>query len=316
MHDIWNPWHGCHKCSDGCKNCYMYALDNMRDVKIPSDQVYRTNNFDYPLKKNRQKQYKIKPGERIRVNMTSDTFVEEADEWRDEMWKIIKTRSDVQFWLITKRPERVLDHLPSDWDDGYENIMFGVTCENQKMLDIRMPVFKDIPAKHKSLYLAPLLSDIDLEPILSQNDIYKIEEIYCGGENYNNPRPCHYEWVKHISDTCAKYHVNFIWYETGTILYKNDIKYFIPNKSYQAKLPTLSNLNHIFYKLDFKLYDENNQPITEPYEPIYNTKNCILCSNALMCNGCSNCGKCGKDLTMISQQELLTLREKLIKGVE
>lgn len=31
MHDIWNPWHGCRKCSEGCRNCYMYYLDSLRD---------------------------------------------------------------------------------------------------------------------------------------------------------------------------------------------------------------------------------------------------------------------------------------------
>lgn len=31
MHDIWNPWHGCVKYSEGCKNCYMYVLDKMRN---------------------------------------------------------------------------------------------------------------------------------------------------------------------------------------------------------------------------------------------------------------------------------------------
>lgn len=31
MHDIWNPWHGCVKCSEGCQNCYMYFLDRVRD---------------------------------------------------------------------------------------------------------------------------------------------------------------------------------------------------------------------------------------------------------------------------------------------
>ena len=30
MHDIWNPWHGCKKCSEGCANCYMYFLDAQR----------------------------------------------------------------------------------------------------------------------------------------------------------------------------------------------------------------------------------------------------------------------------------------------
>ena len=30
MHDIWNPWHGCKKCSEGCEKCYMYFLDAQR----------------------------------------------------------------------------------------------------------------------------------------------------------------------------------------------------------------------------------------------------------------------------------------------
>ena len=25
---IWNPWHGCHKVSEGCAHCYMYFLDS------------------------------------------------------------------------------------------------------------------------------------------------------------------------------------------------------------------------------------------------------------------------------------------------
>ena len=25
---IWNPWHGCHKVSEGCEHCYMYFLDS------------------------------------------------------------------------------------------------------------------------------------------------------------------------------------------------------------------------------------------------------------------------------------------------
>lgn len=45
MHDIWNPWHGCVKCSEGCQNCYMYFLDRVRD-KSGSD-IYKTKSgFD------------------------------------------------------------------------------------------------------------------------------------------------------------------------------------------------------------------------------------------------------------------------------
>ena len=50
MHDIWNPWHGCVKKSEGCRNCYMYFLDRQRDRD--GAFVYKVkNNFDYPLQK-------------------------------------------------------------------------------------------------------------------------------------------------------------------------------------------------------------------------------------------------------------------------
>lgn len=59
MHDIWNPWHGCIKCSEGCKNCYMYFLDSMRGKD--GSEIYRTKSgFNYPLQKDRQGNYKIK----------------------------------------------------------------------------------------------------------------------------------------------------------------------------------------------------------------------------------------------------------------
>ena len=32
MHDIWNPWHGCVKCSEGCQHCYMYFLDRVWEL--------------------------------------------------------------------------------------------------------------------------------------------------------------------------------------------------------------------------------------------------------------------------------------------
>ena len=107
MDNIWNPWHGCKKYSEGCKNCYMYFLDKQRNPLMDSSIVFRTNNFDLPLKKNKQKEYKVKSGQMLMVNMTSDTFIEEADEWRDEMWRIIKERSDVIFYILTKRASRI-----------------------------------------------------------------------------------------------------------------------------------------------------------------------------------------------------------------
>ena len=138
MHDIWNPWHGCRKCSEGCENCYMYFLDRMREQD--GSRIYRTKNgFRYPLSKDRRGKYKVKSGEMIRVCMTSDFFLEEADAWRDDAWSVMRERRDVKFFLLTKRPERVLSCLPYDWENGWENIFFNVTCENQRRAGEKNP---------------------------------------------------------------------------------------------------------------------------------------------------------------------------------
>lgn len=50
MHDIWNPWHGCIKKSEGCEHCYMYYLDHLRNMD--GEDIFLTNNLNYPLSKN------------------------------------------------------------------------------------------------------------------------------------------------------------------------------------------------------------------------------------------------------------------------
>ena len=81
---IWNPWHGCHKVSEGCQHCYMYFLDRMRG--IDTSKVSRNAHFDMPLKRDRNGQFKIAPGMELLVGLSTDFFVEEADAWRDEAW--------------------------------------------------------------------------------------------------------------------------------------------------------------------------------------------------------------------------------------
>ena len=100
MHDIWNPWHGCVKYSEGCMNCYMYVLDKMRNQD--GSHIYKTNDFAYPLSKNRDGTYKIQSGEKIRVCMTSDFCLEEADIWRDDVWSMIRRRQDIIFFAQFK----------------------------------------------------------------------------------------------------------------------------------------------------------------------------------------------------------------------
>ena len=45
---IWNPWHGCHKKSAGCLNCYMFRRDS--EYEKDSTIVTKTNSFDLIVK--------------------------------------------------------------------------------------------------------------------------------------------------------------------------------------------------------------------------------------------------------------------------
>ena len=289
MHDIWNPWHGCKKCSEGCRNCYMYFLDSLRDRD--GSKIYRTQaGFDYPLSKNRDGSYKIKSGETLRVCMTSDFFLEEADPWREDAWDIIRQRSDVKFFLLTKRPQRVLSHLPSDWKNGWENVMMNVTCENQRRADERIPILLDLPFKHKGIMCAPFIGPVSIKKYLPYG---QIEQVLCDGENYSGARPCRYEWVKVLYDECAENDVTFVFCGTGRRFVKDGKIYNIEGNGTQSKQAYLSGLYHVGKKIKYELKDNFGVPIPEEYlYTPYFCERCESCGMKIACNGCSKCGKC------------------------
>ena len=295
MHDIWNPWHGCVKCSEGCDNCYMYFLDRMREQD--GSDIYKTKaGSKYPLSKFRDGSYKVKSGEMLRVCMTSDFFLDEADMWRDEAWRIIRARPDVKFFLLTKRPQRVRDCLPYDWGSGWDNVFFNVTAENQRRADERIPIMLELPFKHKGIMTAPMLGAVDIDKYLATG---QIEQVLCGGENYDGSRPCRYEWVKALSDQCRKYDVTFNFIETGTVFIKDGRTYHIPDKRVQSQQAYRSGLSYQGRPVEFVLCDAFGReiPQEELYVPHYHPITCRECASKLTCNGCSDCGKCdGKEI--------------------
>lgn len=310
MHDIWNPWHGCRKYSTGCANCYAEYLDKQYGSQKHFSDIFKTKNFDYPIQKKRDGSYKIKSGELIRINMASDTFLEEADEWRYDMWKMIKIRSDVAFIIITKRANRIIDCLPKDWGGGYENVFLNVTTENQEKADERIPILKEVPAKHKGIMVTPMLEEIHIEKYLSE---HFIELVTCGGENYDGPRKCCYEWVQSLSKQCEEFCTNLIFMETGTNFWKDGKQYLIKSKKNQAAQAYASGESKKFYDINFNLVDMYGNPLKEDnkYVKQYNKNTCIHCPSIENCNGCSKCGKCEnpilvsrKDIDNIKKQEM------------
>ncbi|MCQ2288591.1 MAG: phage Gp37/Gp68 family protein [Muribaculaceae bacterium] len=284
---IWNPWHGCHKVSEGCQHCYMYFLDGKRG--IDTSKVYRTENFNLPVQRRRDGRFKLPSGMQLYVGLSTDFFVEEADEWRDEAWRIMRQRPDIVFRLLTKRANRIKECLPKDWGDGYENVLLQVTTENQQRADERLPILLDLPAKHKGFMAAPFIGEVDAEKYLATG---QIEEVLCGGENYDGARPCHYEWVKKLSDQCRKHDVTFDFIETGTIFVKDGKTYRIPDKRTQSLQAFKSGLSYKGKAIDFKL--TNPEPRffeLEAYTPFFR-EHCKTCGSRMTCNGCSDCGNC------------------------
>ena len=291
MHDIWNPWHGCRKVSEGCEHCYMYYLDSLRD-KNGAD-IYRTKaGFRYPLSKDRAGRWKVKSGEMLRVCMTSDFFLEEADPWRAEAWDIIRQRPDVKFFLLTKRPERVAACLPEGWGDGWENVFFNVTCENQRRADERIPILLDLPFRHKGIMCAPLIGPVDVGRYL---DTGQIEQVLADGENYDGARPCHYEWVKALSDACRERDITFVFCGCGRRFVKDGKTYALETPGLQSSQAAKSGLSYQGKPIAWKLKDLRGWPLAEGdlYVPFFSPK-CDACGMRLACNGCSKCGRCGQ----------------------
>lgn len=194
----WSPWHGCRRISPGCLNCYVYA----RDAQYGKDSasVAKTASFDLPIRRKRDGSYKLKSGEEIFTCGTSDFFLEEADEWRQETWRMIRLRPDLRFLIITKRIDRFFVSLPEDWGEGYENVTIGCTCEDQLRADYRLPLFLKAPLRHRIIIAEPLLEEIDFTPYLEPD---KIEEVSVGGESGPHGRLCRYEWVSPFGNSAA-----------------------------------------------------------------------------------------------------------------
>lgn len=221
----WNLWHGCDKKSEGCLHCYVYRIDEgyERDAR----EVKKTSAFNLPVRRARDGSYKIPPGELVYTCFTSDFLLDKADEWRADAWSMIRERSDLDFLFITKRIERFEKTAPPDWGNGYDNVIIGCTCENQRRADERLPIFLSLPIKHRFIITEPLLSGIKLERYLDKD---KISEVTVGGESGNEARVCDYDWVLSLREQCKEAGVCFNFKQTGARFKKDGKIYIIPRR--------------------------------------------------------------------------------------
>lgn len=224
MSVLWNLWHGCQRVSPGCKNCYVYCMDEVYGRS--THQVVKTKSFDLPVRFGKNGKFKIPSGELVYTCFSSDFLIEEADEWRGEAWNMIRLREDLNFLFITKRIDRLEKCLPPDWKDGYDNVHICCTVENQNMAECRLPIFIKAPIKQKSIVCEPLLEKIDLERYL----VPSIRQVWAGGESGKAARVCDYQWILDLREQCRRKGVAFHFHQTGALLKKNGKIYSIKRK--------------------------------------------------------------------------------------
>lgn len=205
----WNPWRGCTKVSPGCKNCYMFS-DQRRFGKDPNI-VVKTRTWSDPLKW----QQAAAAAGRTEMCFTcswSDWFIEAADEWRPEAWKLVRDTPNIIYQILTKRSDRIADHLPRDWGQGYPNVWLGVSVENQQCCH-RIDDLEKIPARVHFLSVEPLLSHLTLGIFA----LGWLQWVIVGGESGAGARPCNVEWIRWIVGECQTAHVPVFVKQLGAV---------------------------------------------------------------------------------------------------
>ena len=128
----------------------------------------------------------------------NDFFHPGADLWRPEAWEIIQRCTNLDWLVLTKRPELALDRLPSDWGNGYPNVWMGVTY-GCKTSFYRMEHLEKIPAAVKFVSAEPLLERMNFRPYMAW-----LDWIITGCERAakGKRRLMDIDWVRDVDHQC------------------------------------------------------------------------------------------------------------------
>lgn len=222
----WNPVTGCTKVSPGCAHCYIestppFRMQGRRFVKGDIPLVFYPDRLDRPLRWKRPR--------RIFVNSLSDLFHEAIPiEFLDEVFLTMARASQHTFQVLTKRPERMVDYIKTrgqmfllaagkvreinmgaiHWPPA--NVWLGVSVENQRVADERIPLLLETPAAVRFLSCEPLLAALNLDVYLGPTPEDEdgapypgpLHWVILGGESGPGARPCDVGWVRSIRDQC------------------------------------------------------------------------------------------------------------------
>lgn len=219
-HHTFNPWWGCARVSPGCEHCYAESFAKRTGHKVwgaaSERRFFGDAHWREPIKWNRDA---IAAGERHRVFCASmaDVFEDrrDLDQWRERLWFLIALTPQLDWMLLTKRPENAAQLVPSTWSKGWPaNVWAGTTAEDQRRHDERVPHLLKLPARIRFLSCEPLLGPIDMLYTLSAQAASarafydaeawhsQINLVIVGGESGAGARTCRLEWIRSLIAQC------------------------------------------------------------------------------------------------------------------
>lgn len=238
--ETWNPVTGCTKVSPGCDHCYaeriterFHGKGSFAEVKLHDDRL------SAPLRWSKPRM--------VFVNSMSDLFHDKVpDEFIARVFAVMAVTPQHNYQILSKRHGRMRSLLTSDkfrdqcagisdgpliWTDftwPLPNVWLGVSVEDQKRADLRIPALLDTPAAVRFLSCEPLLGPVDLSGWLSCLSSVVNEEtdewapglswVIVGGESGPGARTMNVEWARALRDQCAKAGVPFFFKQAGSVL--------------------------------------------------------------------------------------------------
>ena len=229
-HHTFNPWIGCQKVSGACDNCYAMAWDHRFGGERWGAHANRTRTS--PANWNKPRRWArdcASRGVRERVFCASlaDVFDNHRSiprGWREDLWELIYETPELDWLLLTKRPQNIAKMLPLIWGNGFPNVWLGTTVENQEEANRRIPHLLSVPAVVHYLSCEPLLGEVRLDRLfrVGQSMTYvdnaltgfisngyggsydkRIDWVITGGESGPNFRRANPDWFRSLRDQCA-----------------------------------------------------------------------------------------------------------------
>jgi protein gp37 len=218
-HHTFNPWIGCQKVSPGCDHCYAEAMMDTRYGRVqwgPHGERKRTSqdNWKMPLR-----WAKRANGDRPRVFCASlaDWLDNRAPrEWRSDLGRLIEATPELDWLLLTKRPENYEKLAPWRLDEIPSNVWLGVTCEDQAHYERRWAILsrQRIRATAKFVSYEPALGPLTKLRLQLAGTVPSW--IICGGESGNGARHIKPKWVRALRDECANLGIAFFLKQIGS----------------------------------------------------------------------------------------------------